>query len=161
MVEARGPLSPRGVAVAEFHASVIINRSREEVFRYLVDPDTQTVWNSGLQEFTAAEWTGEPKVGDRAKGTVKVAGRQVHWEAETTEVDVPSRVVFRSVNAPFPFTLAFSLRDRDGATEVQHDGTTGAMGGFFGKLADPLVALMYQRDMNSNLANLKAILEAT
>ena len=37
----------------------------------------------------------------------------------------------------------------------------GGMSGFFGKLADSLVALMYQRDMNSNLANLKAILEAT
>ena len=144
----------------EFHASVTINRPRDEVFRYLVDPETQTIWNSGLQEFTAA-WAGEPKVGDRAKGTVKVAGRQVHWEAETTEVQPPARVVYQSVEAPFPFTLAFTLVDRDGATEVQHDGSTGGMSGFFGKLADSLVALMYQRDMNSNLANLKAILEAT
>ncbi len=30
------------------------------------------------------------------------------------------------------------------------------MSGFFDRLADPLVALMYQRDMNSNLANLEA-----
>ena len=85
----------------------------------------------------------------------------MHWEAETTEVQPPARVVYQSVEAPFPFTLAFTLVDRDGATEVQHDGSTGGMSGFFGKLADSLVALMYQRDMNSNLANLKAILEAT
>jgi uncharacterized protein YndB with AHSA1/START domain len=144
--------------MAEFHAHVTINRPRDEVFRYLVDPQTQTVWNSGLQEFTAV-WTGHPQVGDRAQGTIKVAGRQLRWEAETTEVEPPSRVVYRSVEAPFPFTLEYTLVDRDGATEVQHDGSTEAMGGFFGKLADPLVALMYQRDMNSNLANLKSILE--
>lgn len=48
-----------------------------------------------------------------------------------------------------------------GSTEVRHDGSTEALGGFFGKLADPLVALMYQRDMTSNLANLKAIMEET
>lgn len=147
--------------MAEFHARVTINRPRDEVFRYLVDPDTQTVWNSGLQEFTTADWSGEPRVGDRAKGTVKVAGRQLHWEAETTEVETPTHIVYRSVQAPFPFTLAFALVDLDGATEVQHDGSTEAMGGFFGKFADPLVALMYQRDMNSNLANLKTILEDT
>ena len=144
----------------EFHSSVTIDRPLDEVFQYLVDPTTQTVWNSGLQEFTAA-WAAKPEVGDRAKGTVKVAGRQVHWEAEATEVQPPTRVVYHSVEAPFPFTLAFTLVDRDGATEVLHDGSVGGMSGFFGKLADPLVALMYQRDMNSNLANLKAILEST
>src|SRR3954469_8747033 len=114
--------------MAEFHASVTIKRSREAVFHYLVDPASQIVWNSGLQEFSAA-WTDEPQVGDRAKGTLKVAGRQVHWETETTEGEPPRRVVYRSVQAPFPFTLAFTLVDRDGATEVQHDGSTEAMGG--------------------------------
>jgi hypothetical protein len=74
-------------------------------------------------------------------------------------VDAPSRVVYRSVKAPFPYELAYTLTERDGATEIQHDGVTEAMSGFFGKLADPVVAKMYQRDMNSNLLNLKAILE--
>jgi uncharacterized membrane protein len=85
----------------------------------------------------------------------------VRWEAETVEVQRPERIVYRSVEAPFPFELSFTLVDRDGSTEVRHDGSTETMGGFFGKLADPMVARMYQRDMNSNLANLKAILEET
>jgi uncharacterized protein YndB with AHSA1/START domain len=144
--------------MAEFHASVTIRRPRDEVFRYLVDPEAQTVWNSGLQEFSA-EWTEVPKAGDHARGTVKVAGRQVHWETETAEVDPPARVVYRSVKAPFPYTLEWTLVDRGDDTEVRHDGSTGTMGGFFGRFADPVVALMYQRDMNSNLANLKAVLE--
>lgn len=142
----------------EFHSVITIDRSREEVFTYLVDPDTQTIWQSGLQEFDA-DWTDAPKVGDRARGTVKVAGKKVQWETETTEVNRPERIAFRSVEAPFRFEISYTLVDSGGSTEVRHDGSTEAMGGFFGKLADPLVAHMYQRDMNSNLANLKAILE--
>ena len=144
----------------EFHSTTSIARSREEVFTYLVDPEAQTVWQSGLQEFDA-DWTDEPKVGDRARGTVKVAGKKVHWEAEITEVTRPERMAFRSVESPFPFEISYTLVDSGGSTEVRHEGSTEALGGFFGKLADPLVALMYQRDMNSNLANLKAIMEET
>lgn len=144
--------------MAEFHASVRIDRTREKVFAYLVAPSTQTVWQSGLQEFEA-DWKDEPKVGDRARGTVKVAGKKVHWESETTEVEPPERVSYRSVEAPFTYELSYTLIDRGASTELRHDGSTGTLGGFFGKLADPLVALMYQRDMNSNLANLKSILE--
>lgn len=144
----------------EFHSTTTIARSREEVFTYLVDPGAQTVWQSGLQEFDA-DWTDEPKLGDRARGTVKVAGKKVHWEAEITEVTRPDRIAFRSVESPFPFEISYTLVDTGGSTEVRHDGSTEALGGFFGKLADPLVALMYQRDMNSNLANLKAIMEET
>ena len=144
----------------EFHATTTIARSREEIFTYLVDSEAQTVWQSGLQEFDA-DWTDEPKVGDRARGTVKVAGKKVHWEAEITEVTRPDRIAFRSVESPFPFEISYTLVDSGGSTEVRHDGSTEALGGFFGRLADPLVALMYQRDMNSNLANLKAIMEET
>ena len=145
--------------MADFHATVTIHQPREKVFDYLVAPATQTVWQSGLQEFEA-DWTTEPKIGDRARGTLKVAGKMIHWEAETTEVQRPERVTYRSVEAPFSYELSYTLVDRGDSTEVRHDGSAGTMGGFFGKLADPLVALMYQRDMNSNLANLKSLLEA-
>jgi uncharacterized protein YndB with AHSA1/START domain len=144
----------------EFHSSVTINRPREEVFAYLVDPGNQTVWQSGLVEFES-DRAGQPEVGDRARGTIKVAGRKVRWVSETTEMQPPERFAFRSVEAPFPFDVSYTLVDHDGATEVRNDGSTESMGGFFGKLADPVVARMYQRDMDSNLANLKLILEET
>ncbi|MBA3232830.1 MAG: SRPBCC family protein [Propionibacteriales bacterium] len=144
----------------EFHSIVTIDRPPEEVFSYLADPETQTIWQSGLLDFEA-DWEVEPKVGDRARGTVKVAGKKVRWETETIEVERPKKIVFRSVKAPFPFEISSTLVDGGGSTEVRHDGSTEGLGGFFGKLADPLVARMYQRDMNSNLANLKSIMEET
>jgi uncharacterized protein YndB with AHSA1/START domain len=50
----------------EFQSNVTIDRPREEVFTYLANPENQTVWQSGLQEFDA-DWQDEPKVGDRAR----------------------------------------------------------------------------------------------
>ncbi|PRZ18358.1 SRPBCC family protein [Nesterenkonia sandarakina] len=143
----------------EFHSTVIIDRPPEEVFAYLVNPETQQIWQSGLQEFEA-DWGDDPAVGDHSRGTVKVAGKKLQWEAEITEVKRPERFVFRTVEAPFAFEVTYSLQPVGESTEVHYDGTTEAMGGFFGRFADPLVALMYQRDTTSNLANLKTILEA-
>ena len=146
--------------MAEFHSRVTIDRPREAVFAYVSDPEKLIVWQSGLLEFDA-DWQDEPKVGDRARGTVKVAGRKVRWETETTEVRRPERLAFQSVEAPFSFEQSYTLEERGSSTEVIHEGSTGSLGGFFGRLADPLVARMYQRDMNSNLNNLKALLEET
>ena len=146
--------------MAEFHCSVTINRPRDDVFSYLMDPDKMPVWQSGLEEFDA-DWRDDPKVGDRARGVVKVAGKKVRWETEISEIRRPERAAIRSVEAPFSYEMSYTLEDRDGATELFHDGVTGSLGGFFGKLADPFVARMYQRDMNSNLNNLKALLEDT
>lgn len=146
--------------MTEVRSNVVIDRPRDVVFAYLTDPATQTVWQSGLLEFEA-DWEDEPKVGDRARGTVKVAGKKVRWQTETTEMERPERLAFRSVEAPFAFEMSYTLVDQGGSTAVSHHGSTQSLGGFFGKLADPLVAHMYQRDMNSNLANLKAIIEDT
>lgn len=142
----------------EFHSHVIIDRPPQEVFAYLVNPETQQTWQSGLQDFEA-DWGADPAVGDHSRGTVNVAGKKLRWEAEITEVNRPERFVFRTVEAPFGFEVTYSLRAVGDSTEVNYDGTTEPMGGFFGKFADPLVARMYQRDTTSNLANLKAILE--
>ena len=145
--------------MAEFRAAVTVNRPREEVRRYLADANLIPVWQSGLQEFDA-DWDDEPRVGDRSRVTVKVAGKKVRSVTEVTDVG-PDRLTIRSVEAPFGFEMSYSAIDRGGQTEVVHEGTTQSLGGFFGKLADPIVARMYQRDVESNLKNLKALLEET
>ena len=145
--------------MAEFRAAVTINRPREEVHRYLSDANLIPVWQSGLQEFDA-DWDDQPRVGDRSRATVKVAGKKVRSVTEVTEVS-PDHLAIRSVEAPFAFEMSYRAIDRGGHTEVVHEGTTESLGGFFGKLADPIVARMYQRDVESNLKNLKALLEET
>ena len=36
---------------------------------------------------------------------MKVAGKKVRWETETTEAKRPERIAFRSVESPFPFEI--------------------------------------------------------
>jgi uncharacterized protein YndB with AHSA1/START domain len=100
-----------------------INRPREEVFAYAADSENETLWQSGLVEFKG-DRPGQPDVGDRARGTVKVAGRKVRFMSETTEMRPPERFAFRSVEAPFPFEVSYTFVDRGGSTEVRIDGST-------------------------------------
>lgn len=142
----------------EIEARITISRPREEVYDYLARPENQTVWQSNLVEF-AADWKDQPDVGERSKGAVRVAGKRVSWTTEITEAQRPERLAFRSVEAPFPFAFAYDLSGDSGTTEVTYRGSTESMGGFFGRIADPIVARMYERDMRANLENLKALLE--
>lgn len=144
----------------EVHVKVTVDRPRDVVYDYMATAENQTVWNANLVEFDA-DWTDAPKKGDRSRGTVKVAGKRLEWTAEVTEAERPARFGFRSVEAPFPFEFTYTLTERDGATEVAYDGSSESMGGFFGKLADPIVARMYERDSKANLENLKAVLEGS
>ncbi len=138
--------------------SIDIDQPRERVFDAIVDPDSQPLWQSGLLEYEAL-YEGAPQKGGRTRGVTKAAGRKIEWVGEFTEVDRPSRVAGRTVESPFPFEFSYTLTEADGATHVAYHGESGSLGGFFGKLGDPIVAKMYERDMKANLANLKAIIE--
>ena len=76
-----------------------------------------------------------------------MSGALVVWRFAASKGLSPSRVVH--------------VGGEGGSRQLIHQGSTASLGGFFGKLADPLGARMYQRDMNSNFNNLKALLEET
>lgn len=135
-----------------------IDQPRERIFDAIVDPEMQRTWQSGLVEYEAL-YDGAPQKGSQTRGVTKAAGRKIEWVGEFTEVDRPSRIAGRSVESPFPIEFSYTLTERDGGTHLAYHLETGSLGGFFGKLGDPIVAKMYERDMKANLANLKAIVE--
>jgi uncharacterized membrane protein len=137
-------------------ASIRIDRPREEVFDYATDPQQWPVWQSNIEVVSGDDVTDK---GGRVEAITKVAGRKLEWTGEVAEAERPSRWVIRSVEAPFAFEFAWTYDDVDGATELRVRGEAEPLGGFFGKLADPLVAKMFERDLRANLENLKAILE--
>jgi len=47
-----------------------------------------------------------------------------------------------------------------GGTRISIRQEVAPCGGFFGKLADPLVTRMYSRDVRGNLVTLKDVLES-
>lgn len=142
------------------HETITINRPRQEVWDFVRIPDNQVLWQSNLIEYES-ESDGDPKVGDQDRGVVKAAGRKIEWTSEIIQADLGKTMAMKSIEAPFPFTWRMELEDDGDQTHVTIHAETESLGGFFGKIGDPLVNKMYARDVKANLENLKEILEAS
>lgn len=139
--------------------SVVIDRPAAAIWKHMIEPERVLLWNSNMLEF---EQLGEGPVskGTRHRAVIKAPGRRMDVISEITECDEARLLAWRSVEAPFDFEMSQSLETVDGGTRLSWTGHTDSMGGFFGKLADPLVVRMFSRDVRSNLQHLKEILES-
>jgi uncharacterized protein YndB with AHSA1/START domain len=140
--------------------SVVISRSREEVWAYVVDPANFTSWVRTAIEYEA-DHGGDPKLGDHDRLVGKIAGRRIEVTREVTEVVPGKKLAVKTVRAPFPSSSVFRFEDAESGTLVTFRGETSGLGGFFGKLGDPVVVKVFARDVRTNLATLKAILEGS
>lgn len=149
-------MSPRELIRIDEH--VVIDRPVEDVWAFIIDPANDLRWMGNLLDFEA-DWEIRPQVGDHTRRVAKVAGRRCEFTAEITEVVPAKAFAWKSLQAPFPFANGLRLEATGRATRLTFWGETAGMRGFFGKLADPVVARMFARDMRSNLQTLKALLE--
>lgn len=138
-------------------ATIHIERNQDEVWDFIADPNNLPVWNTAV---VTAETDGPWEKGARVNGQVKFLGKRIDYVNEVTELDAPKRSEYRSVEAPFPFHGGTILEQEGNGTKVTTFLESGSIGGFFGKLGDPVVAKMYSRQMRSDLENLKEILES-
>ncbi len=138
--------------------SIEIERDREAVFDFMMATENQTLWQQTLVEYEQVT-PGEISKGTITKGATRVAGRRIEWTGEIVELEHPHRYAARSIDAPMDFHLTVTLDDLGGRTRVTFKNEVGELGGFFGKLADPIVTKMYERDVKSNLEQLKILLE--
>jgi hypothetical protein len=139
--------------------SIVINRPREEVFAFAIDPANVALYSSNLIEFKQLT-PGPVQKGTKDAGAVKVAGKRIDWTTEVVEFEQGRRSVSRSLESPIAFEIDLTYEDAEGGTKVMWHQETDTFGGFFGKLADPLVTRMYSKDVRSNLEKLKELLEA-
>lgn len=139
-----------------FEAIVVINRSAEEIGEWLDNVDNWAVWQSALID---AEKTSEGPmgVGSTFRGTSHFLGRQIGWTSEYLEY-TPMSSRLKILAGPITIDQTMTFKPVEGGTKVTLVGE-GESGGFF-RLAEPLVARMYARDMQANLERLKDILEA-
>ncbi|NNC92170.1 MAG: hypothetical protein HKN80_06725 [Acidimicrobiia bacterium] len=142
----------------EVKETIFINRLPEEVHLFLMDTDNALLWQSNLVEYELL--SEDYRKGSMFRGVNKVAGRKIKWEAEVAEHELGAHALMRSTEAPMPFELEYVFAAIDDGTEMTYHMTVKEFGGFFGKLADPLVVRLYQKDVRSNLEKLKDLLEA-
>ncbi|WP_458781278.1 SRPBCC family protein [Arthrobacter sp. D3-16] len=138
--------------------SVLINRPPEEVFQFLIRTENIPVWDSSVIQ---AEQVGDGPVGvgTRSRGTSKVLGRQFDWVTENVHFDPPKQSVIRSIEGKFDFTISNVLEPEAGGTRLTYRvEVDSGMGGFFGKLADPLVQKAHARTVRANLETLADLL---
>jgi hypothetical protein len=91
---------------------------------------------------------------------VRIAGKRVEWTAEITEWDELAFYQLQSTESPIGFQMRYEFDEVPEGTRVTIGYQTDPFGGFFGRLADPLVTRMYSRDVRGNLEALRDILEA-
>jgi len=138
--------------------SIVIDRERSEVFAFANDPANVPLYSSNLISYEQLT-EGSVAKGTRNHGMVRVVGRTIEWTTEVTEFEQDRHFRSQSVESPVDFTLDIKFEDVDGGTKVIWRQESETYGGFFGKLADPLVTRMYARDVRSNLEKLKDLVE--
>jgi len=97
-------------------------------------------------------------VGTTGRFVGKILGRRIETESEVTEFEANRKFAWRSKSGPFPLQGAVSFEPIEGGTRV-NTTITGEPGGFF-KLAEPLLIGIAKRQFQSDLDNLKDLMEA-
>lgn len=139
--------------------SITIDVPRQVVFDFIKEPANNLLVSSNMETFEQAT-DGPVGVGTRYRGIVKVAGRKIEWTNEVTRYDEGKSMHTKSIESPIDFTYDTDLEDDGEGTKVTVRQDIGSFGGFFGKLADPLVVRMYRKDVRANLEKMKELLEA-
>lgn len=137
--------------------SIVVARPIEEVFAYLTDPETLPEWQASCLE-ARLEGGGPMRAGSRIVETRKFLGRRIESTMEVAEHEPPRQFVLKVGSGPVPFTATNSLREADGGTRIDAV-IEGEPGGFF-RVAEPLVVRAVERELRTNLATLKDVLEA-
>jgi uncharacterized membrane protein len=136
--------------------SIVINRPVAEVFALLSDFGNNPTWSSAFLEAKKTS-EGPIGVGTTWQGVGKFLGKRIEVEIEETEYE-PNRKSTQKSKSPFPVHQQMTFESENGATRV-NVRLEAEPGGFF-KLAEPVFKTMAKRGIETDLANLKDLMEA-
>lgn len=137
--------------------SVVINRPIEGVFAFVSDIEKLPQWAAEIVEVKIVS-EGPVGVGTTFSDVVKEFGRRIEATLEVTEYEPNSKLTFKAIAGPIPVEVRHIFEAVEGGTKVTLV-QKAEVGGFF-KLAEPLLARMAQRQTETDLSNLKNLLEA-
>ncbi len=138
--------------------STVIKRPIEDVFEFIVDNGNDTLWQSDVLE--TEPYSGDSiDVGTTYKQVLQLFGRRIESTWEVTKYEPNREFKSKTISGLIPMEGGFTCEPvAEGETRVDFLGE-GDVGGVF-KLAEPVVAKMTQRMWETNLSNLKDLLEA-
>ena len=142
--------------MARAEHSVEIQRPPEQVFAYLTDPGKIAEWQASALE-AAQETPGPMAVGTRLREARKFLGKRMDLVMEVTAHEPGRQFSLRTLSGPLRFEVRQRFEAVEGGTRIDVV-IEGEPGGFF-QLAEPLVVRAVGRELASNLATAKDILE--
>jgi uncharacterized membrane protein len=142
--------------VIDISSSTNVQCPSGDVFDFVRNIENAQMWLGGwLESRPTSETEG---IGFTWIDVIEVFGRRVETEFELTEFEPGRKLAFRSIQGSFPISGDYSFQPNGEGTSVIF-ALQGEPGGFF-KLAKLLLGRMLQRQWDTNLANLKDVLES-
>ena len=136
--------------------TVLVHRPRHEVAAFMFDPGNDLRWTGGITSSRPAQ-PGILVQGATVERTASFLGRKFDYGYVVTHHE-PDRLVELKVERPFPMLVRYELEDAPEGTVVAIHAS-GAPGGFFGRVASPLMARQVRRSIASDLERLRNCLE--
>ena len=136
---------------------IVIQRPRQQVSAYAVDPDNAPEWYSNIKQ---VRWeTPKPlAVGSRVAFVAAFLGRTLAYTYEVIELEPGRRLVMSTKEGPFPMETTYSWEDGpDGSTHMRLRNQGSPRG--FSSLAAPLLSARMRKANEQDLRELKRILE--
>lgn len=142
----------------DISTELIIARPRAVVAAFMFDPANEAIWTTGVIESKPFQ-EGRFRRGARVERVSKFLGRRLGYVYEIDDADEDSFVSIR-VKEPFPMNIRYELADAVGGATHARIRASGDPGGFFGRVAAPLMSRMVKRNITKDLQTLKEYLEA-
>lgn len=137
--------------------TILIERSRSEVFAFAADPDNVPRWYVNIR---SVEWeTPRPlAVGSRIAFVARFLGRRLAYSYEVAELIAGERLVMRTAEGPFPMETRYLWQDAERGSTRMTLRNLGFPAGF-SRLVAPFMASAIRRANRKDLQRLKAQLE--
>ena len=140
-------------------ATIEINRSIDEVFAFIADPQNRLKYDPALMEVRQLP-EARIALGTQIIEVRRVGGRVVELPTEVIEYELNRRIGFRSLPGdPSNASGTYSLEPVPAGTRLTLDFTTRP-GGFY-RFVSPLIALGLRLSIPKGLKNIKSELETS
>jgi uncharacterized membrane protein len=136
--------------------SITINKSVEEVYTYVNNPENTAKWQSGVDSVEYQDTT--QKVGTQYTEVRKFMGKEMKTALEVTKLEPNEVYAAKTLSGPVPYNVTVTFESVNGATKM----TTmieAEPDGFF-KLAEGAVSKQLSKSLKEDSELLKEILES-
>lgn len=142
--------------MATLERSFTIKAPLEKVFSYLDEPiNLLEIWPSLVKITDVKEL---PTGGDRYHWVYKMAGMQFEGDSETVEF-VPNRHFLQKNTGEIPSTFEWSFAAENGVTKIFMKTEYEIPKTLLGKLAEPFLVKLNEREADTLIGNLKDRME--